>query len=39
MMTHAVDTVFIDAIRLPLLREVGLPETFPLAKLSPRMKK
>jgi hypothetical protein len=38
-MTHAIDTVFIDAILVPLLRELGLPETLPLAKLSPRMQK
>jgi hypothetical protein len=38
-MTHAIDTVFIDAILVPLLRELGLPETRPLAKLSPRMQK
>jgi hypothetical protein len=31
------DTVFIDAILVPLLRELGLPETLPLIKLSPRM--
>ena len=38
-MTHAIDTVFIDAILVPLLRELGLPETLPLAKLGPRMQK
>ena len=38
-MTHAIDTVFIDAILVPLLRELGFPETLPLAKLSPRMQK
>ena len=38
-MTHAIDTVFIDAILVPLLRELGLPDTLPLAKLSPRMQK
>jgi hypothetical protein len=38
-MTHAIDTVFFDAILVPLLRELGLPETLPLAKLSPRMQK
>jgi len=38
-MTHAINTVFIDAILVPLLRELGLPETLPLAKLSPRMQK
>ena len=38
-MTHAIDTVFIDAILVPLLRELGLPETLPLAKFSPRMQK
>jgi hypothetical protein len=38
-MTHAIDTVFIDAILAPLLRELGLPETLPLAELSPRMQK
>jgi hypothetical protein len=36
-MTHAIETVFIDAILVRLLRELGLPETFPLIKLSPRM--
>ena len=36
-MTHAIDTVFIDAILVRLLRELGLPETLPLLKLSPRM--
>jgi hypothetical protein len=36
-MTHAIDTVFIDAILGGLLRELGLPETIPLAKLTPRM--
>jgi hypothetical protein len=35
-MTHAIDRVFIDAILGPL-RELGLPETLALAKLSPRM--
>ena len=38
-MTHAIDTVFIDAILGRLLRELGLPETLPLTKLSPRMQK
>jgi hypothetical protein len=38
-MTHAIDTVFIDAILVPLLRGLGLPETLPLVKLSPRMQK
>ncbi len=38
-MTRAIDTVFIDAILVPLLRELGLPETLPLAKLSPRVQK
>ena len=36
-MTHAIETVFIDAILGGLLRELGLLETFPLIKLSPRM--
>jgi hypothetical protein len=36
-MTHAIDTVFIDAILVRLLRRLGLPETLPLIKLSPRM--
>jgi hypothetical protein len=36
-MTHAIETVFIDAILGGLLHELGLPETFPLIKLSPRM--
>jgi hypothetical protein len=34
-----IDTVFIDAILVPLLRELGLPETLPLVKLSSRMQK
>ena len=38
-MTHAIDGVFIDAILVPLLRELGLPAALPLAKLSSRMKK
>jgi hypothetical protein len=38
-MAHAIDIVFIDAILVPLLRELGLPETLPLVKLSPRMQK
>jgi len=38
-MTQTINTVFIDAILVPLLRELGLPETLPLAKLSPRMQK
>jgi hypothetical protein len=38
-MTHAIDAVFIDAILVALLRELGLPETLPLAKFSPRMQK
>jgi hypothetical protein len=37
-MTYAVDKVFIDAILIRLLRELGLPETIPLVKLSPRMR-
>jgi hypothetical protein len=37
-MTYAVDTVFIDAILIGLLRELGLPDTIPLVKLSPRMR-
>jgi hypothetical protein len=36
-MTHVIDTVFIDAILGGVLRELGLPETLPLIKLSPRM--
>ncbi len=32
-MVRAIDTVFIDAILGGLLRELGLPETFPLIKL------
>ena len=32
-MKPAIDTVFIDTILIPLLRELGLPET------SPRMQK
>ena len=36
-MTHGIDTVFIDAILGGVLRELGLPETLPLIKLSPRM--
>lgn len=38
-MTHAIDSVFIDAILIRLLRKLGLPETIPLVKLSPRMQK
>jgi hypothetical protein len=38
-MTHAIDSVFIDAILVRLLRRLGLPETLPLIKLSPRMQK
>ncbi|MCU1341263.1 MAG: hypothetical protein JWN92_686 [Candidatus Acidoferrum typicum] len=38
-MTHVIDTVFIDAILGGVLRELGLPETLPLSKLSPRMQK
>ena len=34
-----IDSVFIDAILVPLLRELGLPETLPLVKLSSRMQK
>jgi len=37
-MTHAIDTVFIEAILVRLLRELGLPESLPLIKLSPRMR-
>ena len=36
-MTHVIDTVFIDAILSEVLRKLGLPETLPLIKLSPRM--
>jgi hypothetical protein len=36
-MTNVIETVFIDAILGGLLRELGLPETLPLIKLSPRM--
>ncbi len=36
-MTYAVDTVFIDAILGGVLRELGLPATLPLIKLSSRM--
>ena len=36
-MTHVIDTVFIDAILGEVLRKLGLPETLPLIKLSPRM--
>jgi hypothetical protein len=32
-----LDSVFIDAILIRLLRRLGLPETLPLLKLSPRM--
>ena len=32
-MTYAVDKVFIDAILIRLLRELGLPETIPHDKL------
>jgi hypothetical protein len=38
-MTHAIDKVFIDAILVLLLRELGLPEALPFAKLSPGMQK
>jgi len=38
-MTRAIDTVFIGAILAGLLRGLGLPETLPLIKLSPRMQK
>ena len=37
-MTCVVDKVFVDAILIKLLRELGLPETLPLNKLSLRMK-
>jgi hypothetical protein len=33
-----IDTVFLDAILGGLLRKLGLPETLPLIKLSPRMR-
>jgi hypothetical protein len=36
-MTHALDSVFIDAILIRLLQKLGLTETLPLLKLSPRM--
>jgi hypothetical protein len=36
-MTHTIRAVFVDAILVRLLRELGLPETLPLIKLSPRM--
>jgi len=36
-MTHTIRAVFVDAILVRLLRELGLPQTFPLIKLSPRM--
>ena len=36
-MTHAIRAVFVDAILVRLLRELGLPETLLLIKLSPRM--
>ena len=36
-MTHAIDSVFIGAILGGVLRKLGLPETLPLNKLSPRM--
>jgi hypothetical protein len=38
-MTQAIDAVFIDAILCGVLKELGLPETIPLVKLSPRMQK
>ncbi len=38
-MTQAIGTVFIDAILGGLLGELGLPETLPLVKLSPRMQR
>jgi len=36
-MTYAIDIVCIDAILIRLLRKLGLPETLPLIKLSPRI--
>jgi len=38
-MTYAVDRVFIYPILIRLLRELGLPESISLVKLSPRMQK
>lgn len=37
-MTYAVDKAFTDAILIRVLRELRLPETLPLNKLSLRMK-
>lgn len=36
---HAIDSVFIDAILGGVLRELGLPKTIPLLRLTPRMRK
>ena len=36
-MTHTIRAVFVDAILVRLLRELGLPETLLLIKLSPRV--
>ena len=38
-MMYPVDTVFIDAILIRVLRELGLPETLPFTKLGLRMQK
>ena len=38
-MMQAIDSVFIDVILGGVLLELGLPETLPLLKLSPRMQK
>jgi hypothetical protein len=36
-MTHTIRAVFVDAILVRLLRELGLPETLLLIRLSPRV--
>lgn len=38
-MMYPVDAVFVHAILIRVLRELGLPETLPLNKLSSRMQK
>jgi hypothetical protein len=38
-MTREIDMVFINAVLVPLRRELGLPETLPFAKLSPHTQK
>ncbi len=36
-MTYTIRAVFVDAILVRFLRELGLPETLLLIKLSPRV--